>query len=221
MPAYIHGPLLTFSWQIVYSQPLLVLTSSLALAYLSVVLFLRLPSGARGPHMAENQKLTVLLQMYILTWLLLLPSTFAVGKLRVGGVYFVSAWNAVALLGGVLGFVEVMLRSPVVERERVVRFISPEGEDNEEGEEHEPEAEPTEHTPLIQQQPLIPRLHPAIKKDEGGAIGWWILQVLVMVPVPVILVLHITVLLLGASPQTLADGNSPAIGVFFIFSRPA
>jgi hypothetical protein len=187
------------------------------------VLALRLPSSARGPYLAEKQKLTVLLQMYILTWLLLLPSTFVVGKLRIGGVYFVSAWNAVALLGSVLGCIEVMLRAPGVERQRVVRFIAPEGEDNEgqpeEGEEHEPE--PTEQTPLIQQQPLLPRLQPAIKKDEGGAIGWWILQAIVMVPVPVILVLHITILLLGALPQTLADGSSPVIGVSLTFSHPA
>lgn len=190
---------------------MLVLISSLTLAYLSTVLTLRLPIGIRGPQLAERQKLTVLLQTYVLTWLFLLASTIAVGELRVGGVYFISAWNAVALLGSVLGCVEVMLRAQAMEVERVVRFTAP--DESEEGPgplEEVVEEEPTEQTPLIQRQ----RLRPSLKSDEGGAIGWWILQVAVMVPVPVILVLHITVLLLASLSQTLADGSSPVIGAF-------
>jgi hypothetical protein len=203
--------------QIVYSHPYLVFVSSLSLFYLSTVLSLNLPiSGHRV--LPGQQKLTILFQTYILTWILLFGATILLSKLGVGGGYFISAWNAVVLLGGAVGYLEEITGAKGLDMEPdreggedriAVRGVRYDGEDGEGGPEHEEvETEPTEITPLIQQRRLR---WPSTAQKEGGAIGWWILQLLIVVPVPVILASHIAVLVVGAMSQTLSDGDSPAI----------
>ena len=84
------------------------------------------------------------------------------------------------------------------------------------GENEEVETDLTETTPLIGQR----RLGWSSAKAEGlgdaedgsGAPIWWILQLALVVPVPLILVSHIAVVSMGALCQTLADGSSPFIG---------
>ena len=44
---------------------------------------------------SQRSRGSLLLQIYIFTWFLLLASTIAIGQLRIGDVYFVSAWNLV------------------------------------------------------------------------------------------------------------------------------
>jgi hypothetical protein len=157
----------------------------------------------------------MLLQTYIFTWLLLIASTIAVGKLRIGSVYFVSAWNTVALLATVIGCVQMMLKAPSVEGEQVVRFRSVheiEGVETYAREavmDEDEEIIPTERTPLIPQRLSS---QPAVRGEDENSIGWWIVQLLVAVPIPLILLLHITLLLLNATCQSLADGSSAAFG---------
>ena len=108
----------THNAQIVYSHPYLVIVSSLSLAYLSTVLFLNLPIPGHYV-LPEQQKLTILFQTYSLTWLLLLASTIVLGKLHIGGLYFISAWNAVVLLGGALGCLEGITGAKGFDKETV------------------------------------------------------------------------------------------------------
>ena len=42
-------------------------------------------------------------------------------------------------------------------------------------------------------------------------MGWWILQMILSVPVPVILLLHVVVIAVYATNQTIADGGSPVV----------
>jgi hypothetical protein len=63
-------------------------------------------------------------------------------------------------------------------------------------------ADSTERTPLLQQPQ-----HHVRSKEESGAIGWWILQLILAVSVPVTLLAHIIVLLVGAMAQSIADGG--------------
>jgi hypothetical protein len=159
----------------------------------------------------------MLLQTYIFTWLLLLASTIAVGKLRIGSVYFVSAWNTVALLAAVIGCVQMVLKAQSAEGERVVRFRSIGAFEGAEtyrrevvvDEDSDEEITPTEHTPLIPQRLSS---QPAVRGEDENSIGWWIIQLLVAVPIPLILLLHITLLLLNATCQSLADGSSATFG---------
>ncbi|KII95471.1 hypothetical protein PLICRDRAFT_98578 [Plicaturopsis crispa FD-325 SS-3] len=204
---------------IVYSHPYIVLTSALSLAYLSTVLVLNLPVAASPP---DQQKLAILLHTYLLTWILLLVCTIVLAKLHLGGIYWVSAWNAVALVGSVLALLEAIVtarsNSGVIildsddEERGDTRYVSGirydvAGSDDGQHEGEEVETEPTEITPLVQQRRRVS------KKDQDGTIGWWILQMLVVVPVPAILIFHIGVFLLAALAQTLADGSS-AVNVY-------
>lgn len=49
-------------------------------------------------------------------------------------------------------------------------------------------------------------------EDDDSAMGWWLLQFFLVVPAPVIMAAHIGNILLDATSQTLADGNSKALG---------
>ncbi|KAF7337950.1 Peptide hydrolase [Mycena venus] len=182
---------------IVYSQPTLVVVSSFTLTYLSLV-FVITPSSK---HLPEKQKHIMFLQTYIFTWLLLIGATVAVSS-GIGGVYFVTAWNIAVLLACVIGCIENMLGAQGSYDTHHVHYAPLPQHDEEEHPrtEAETEAEPTETTPLI--RPILRT------KDESGAIGWWILQFILAVSVPVTLVAHIIVLSLAATAQTLTDGSS-------------
>jgi hypothetical protein len=51
----------------------------------------------------EQQKLFILLHQYVVTWALLIYTTSVV---MLGGTYFITAWNAVVLIGAMLACVE-------------------------------------------------------------------------------------------------------------------
>lgn len=195
------------------------------------MLTLNLPI-TRGETVPEKQKQTVLLQTYILTWIFLVLATIAVGNADIGGLYFISVWNAVIFIACALGCLEGMLNAkgtaPDVEEEHIfVRGVRYNAMGN--GEEANPnggdpelratETEATEITPLMQQHRDTSRFRSPsadAKEEEGGAIGWWILQMLVVVPLPVILISHIGIMIMGSMAQTLSDGNSPTVGEFCI-----
>jgi len=54
---------------------------------------------------------------------------------------------------------------------------------------------------------------------QGDEITWWIAQMILSVPIPALLVYEITVLLLGALPQTLVDGSGPSTGEQYLYYR--
>lgn len=213
--------------QAVYSHPYLVVVSALSLAYLSTVLILSLPVASHSV-LPEQQKLTVIFQTYILTWLLLLAATIVTGKLQIGSFYFISAWNAVVLLGATIGSLEGIVGAKGFDADSIreeedaresgsVRSVARDADGTAQvvPEHEESQADPTENTPLIRQKRWASskgQSNEDNEGEEGGAIGWWILQLLIIVPVPAILVSHIAVLLMGALNQTLADGSSPITG---------
>jgi hypothetical protein len=82
------------------------------------------------------------------------------------------------------------------------------------------ETEPTEITPLIAQQERnrSPSVHANGSDAEGAEkdeVLWWMFQMLLVVPLPVLLVSQLGTLLMAASGQTLVDGNSPVSGKLF------
>lgn len=52
-------------------------------------------------------------------------------------------------------------------------------------------------------------------EKEGDTTGWWLFQFVLAVPAPLIMAAHIANMLLDATSQTLADGNSKAVGECF------
>jgi hypothetical protein len=192
------------------------------LAYLSTVLVISFPCNICGTLLApEQQKLSILLQLYGLTWILLVFSTVVLRSAEIGSTYFVTAWNVCAFLGCGVGLVEATTSAPGFEAETEVgseshtyvegaryQAISTE-EDHHDVNGQQSSSRVVEDTEATETTPLVSRpLTPPPDKGQG-AIGWWILQLLLVVPLPVILVFHISVMLLGAMNQTLTDGNSP------------
>lgn len=162
----------------------------------------------------EQQKHAVILQTYVLTWLLLLGSTIVLAKLKIGGVYLISAWNAVVLLGSIVGCLEGITGAKSLSKQSVeIEEGIDEGGIIPDSTDAEHEADATEETPLIRSHRRS--LGKAAEKgdEDDCAIGWWILQLLFVVPAPVILVSHVGVFTMGALSQTLADGSDPAIGM--------
>ncbi|KAJ7681779.1 hypothetical protein B0H17DRAFT_942691 [Mycena rosella] len=199
---------------ITYSQPGFVLVSSFTLTYLTLV-FVVTPSSN---HLPEKQKHIMLLQTYILTWILLVLATTSVSS-GIGGVYFVTAWNAAVLLACVVGCVENMLGAQGSYDAHRLRRVHYDALPQRDEEHHEPataeDANPdaTEATPLMQSS----QAPPPRTKEESGAIGWWILQLILAVGVPVTLVGHIAIMVLPAIVQTLSDGSS-AVTVYMTAS---
>ncbi|KAG2109315.1 uncharacterized protein F5147DRAFT_798447 [Suillus discolor] len=201
---------------VIHTHPWLVLVSTLSLAYLTTVLALTFPPTKHGVVPApEQQKLSILLHQYVLTWVPLVYTTSAVA---LGGTYFITAWNAVVLLGTILACVEGMAGARGYEDEeeigrqrRQVRGVHYDAVDTAENGDQRvgiiEETEPTEITPLIAQHG-----QPTPSGEEQSTIGWWIAQLLVVVPLPVILMSHIAVILLLAMNQTRIDGASPSGG---------
>lgn len=113
---------------------------------------------------------------------------------------------------------------------RGIRYEAPErAENSEDGGDAEPEeTAPTEITPLMQQQrrnstggreyiigidnePL--RVNGAGKREDVyEEYGWWILQMLTLIPLPAMLLFQVTLILAHALRNTLADGSSPVVG---------
>jgi hypothetical protein len=84
------------------------------------------------------------------------------------------------------------------------------------------ETEPTEITPLMAQHRRNARgewdeepQKEEVERWSREEVGWWIAQMLVVVPVPVLLLSQVAMLLLNSMSQTLVDGGSAANGADF------
>ena len=204
--------------QTVYSSPYLVLFSFFSLAYLSLVIpltftFTQTQSPTAKYIGPEREKHTLLIQVYVFTWILLLFSTIAVARAQVGGLYVVTVWNTGVWIACVLAAVEGMML-PVPQDGPRVRFHNSHHhhhheleEDQDDDDNQEQRQPPTEATPLIGHSRTSLR-----KPQEGGVVGWWIVHLLLTIPAPVLLIAQMGSLLLDSLPQTLADGSPAYVG---------
>jgi len=144
-----------------------------------------------------QQKSILLLETYALWWILLVFDTVLVDKNKVGGFYIITFFHVASFLALLVTLVE-HLRLPSARHQSFDEHEGAEAEEH--GEENH-----TETTPLIRR-----RQDAAHKADaqEGEHYAFWIVEYLLLVPFPVILVAETAIMLLGALPQTLADGNS-------------
>ncbi len=99
----------------------------------------------------------------------------------------------------------------------------PQDVDGAQAEAGEAETDPTEITPLIHQHRRVSQGGGEyVTLDAPGVVelagkprdefGWWIAQLVVLVPATVVVVFQLEVLLLNALGHTLVDGSSPVLG---------
>ena len=201
------------------------------------------------PSPPSSLKNASLLELYLLTWILLVASTVATNNLHIGGVYLIAAWNMCAWLAALVAVCEIAtqagrgqqhilnlvgeanISSEGTEGHRFVQGImyqQPEG-DGQERPDEEVETEPTEITPLIQQhrrrstggreyvvgvdnEPLLVNSASSKTSDSGPDSGWWILELIVLVPLPSLLLFQIILILQHSLRNTMVDGGSPVTG---------
>jgi len=223
----------------------------MTLAYLTIMFFLHVPFHIGGPPYPDQQRWTILLQTYILSWILLVLATVVLHTLHIGGVYFLVGWNLFVFIGCLSVLYERLLlkshtrpakpKTPPREEEEEVHGLSPQLKASSIREIEETDAgpssgstanlptlsrsgngksqpqllpKPTERTPLI-----FSRRMGSAHKEETGAVGWWILQLAIVIPIPVLLFSHVLLLFVQALNQTLTDGSNPVIGALFVFLK--
>lgn len=187
--------------QIVYSSGYTVVGSFISLAFIGIYVPLA-PFMSWKP--VPRQKSIVLLETYIIWWILAVFNTILITK-QIGGLYVITFCHCLAFSSLAVTILEYVSS----QRSGAQRLASthtvedngiPEGQS---GSDH------TETTPLIQRRSGET---PMSNVPEETKQPYWALQYLILVPIPVIMVTQIALTFLGALPQTLADGGSPLLG---------
>ena len=182
-------------------------------------------------HPAVQQKHTIFFHLYTFSWILLVLATLGITQLHpgLGGGYLVSIWSACIGVACILSSFEGLVSSPAWKVEEEVEDLEGEEESADRRRSHLHPEDPSETTPLIwrgqesgHHNHHHHQIHVHDEEVEGGGLRtwWWIPQFLVSVPVPIILLGHVTMLLLDAVPQTLSDGASAWGGMYF-FTSPS
>ncbi|KAF5354417.1 hypothetical protein D9758_010766 [Tetrapyrgos nigripes] len=216
---------LTLNPFIVYTYPFLVLLTNFSFA---IVVFTVVPSffSLHPSWTAASQTRALLLHTYIFTYILLILSTVGITRLGLGGFYFISIWNALVWLGCMGCAVGGCIFGGKDASLSISSGPSPRNADNaNDMDATEAGAEPDhddddsdERTPLIGRRSQSQQSSQSIIESTFSAILTYIpslLLAIILIPVPLIPFSHVTALLLGALPQTLADG-SPAITVYVV-----
>ncbi|KDQ56337.1 hypothetical protein JAAARDRAFT_36511 [Jaapia argillacea MUCL 33604] len=212
---------------IIHSHPLLVITSSLSFSYLALIaptyIINKFPSLKLKLTSIPMTMTASLLGLYTFTYVFLFIATVAEISLGVGGLYWVGLWNGGSLGGSLVGL-GVQLRSGrgVVgsgEREAgetihgdgdSVQGVDEGLHENGYGSEEEEEA-------MGEDEPLMSgHRERSLDKDRETSNNWWILQLLLSLPLPVLLISQLLVLLTGTLGQTLVDGSSSTFVYFAI-----
>ncbi|KXN85136.1 hypothetical protein AN958_11676 [Leucoagaricus sp. SymC.cos] len=212
---------------VIYSSPYIVLFCLTTISFLTLTWTITSdlpPSQHDDPteSLPEAQRETVLLQCYTLSWILLLLSTIAIGKAQIGGLYLVTFWSIGLWLACSLGSLETLFEVKNIPRgfsrlnsrsRRRARYSHEATERSPLNRHHDND---NEHGVRGSYTETENNVRGRSKDREGrgeGGIDWWLLQFILVVPAPLILTAHIGNLLLDATCQTLADGNSK-VGVY-------
>lgn len=200
--------------QVVHSSSYVALFSLLCTSFVLLTATLRLFAGFRPVH---QQKLIVLIELYVFWWFLLAVSTGFEGPPQLlVAPYFVTLFNAGTFLALLLNLAEdfVLEWRGSKEKERIVRVPGEEDGDpevevsaNEIRDEALP-TEPTERTPLVTHT----RANPVDPKHEGEKqiSGLWMFQFWLGVVFPVIWASQTVLLVMTSLGQTLIDGSAPS-----------
>jgi len=199
VPAYSFIICVELSLQIVYSSGYVVELSLFSAAFIGIHFPLLVLSEFRP---VPQQKSIILLESYVLWWILLIVNTVLINNYGVGGFYFISFFHVASFLTLTITLSEHLL-------------LPKKPELNTNGHHFQHEDTHTETTPLLGRQREV--VHPEVL--EGEHYGFWLVEYLVMIPFPLLLVTQTCLYLLGSLPQTLADGSPATTGWCFLFSR--
>ncbi|KAI3619598.1 peptidase family m28 family [Moniliophthora roreri] len=221
----------------VHTYPYTVLTSSFTLSFLIFTFVVNVPLPAKmtgnTQHLSPSP-LPLLLHTYFLTYVLLIVSTVGISKLHISGSYFITAWNLLIWVACVFGVIFgkgglvfsgkqtfVISEEDLNEESDELRSASAGLSEDRQGQAPEENVNATERTPLLSRSDSTSSHTPpkSIEPDtqvhatELQTTYTWLPLILIVLPLPLVLLSQITIILVGALPQTLADGNS-ALAVY-------
>ncbi|KAF8627744.1 hypothetical protein AX17_006112 [Amanita inopinata Kibby_2008] len=206
---------------VTYSHPYTVILSNLSLALIIITFLLgspaisaRLRSPPPYPAYVLPDRHCIFLHLYAFTYLLLILASTALSKLRVGGLYWISAWHAGVCAASIIGGIQVFYaRSQWIKqvRKKKRRLLRRDAGRNASRRGASSDSDEDERTPLLPGSQTLSELHGEVVTDKKDSSDfYWLLQVLLSVPMPVMLVGHVLLLFLDALGQTLSDGSSAA-----------
>ena len=188
----------------------------LATWYLGAYIILRFLTRFKTVEGTDASRRSMLFfQTFVLWWFLLLVDTIILKGLTVGGLYFFTFYYASSLLTMLLVLVEQLcVREKSVQVGFWHRNIPTDEDGRHNGEDRQAVIErprsPTERTPLI------PRGDQTIITARQWTTPMWGVEFIVSAVFPVVLTCQLTLVVLTALPQTLADGNSPLSIYLFV-----
>lgn len=144
-------------------------------------------------YLAENLHETILYEMNLFWWLVLLLNAVLLIRRGIGGLYFVTFFYVTSLLALMISSLET--------KETAENTAGVQDSDL-----------------ASERTPLLPRRN---EQDQTlqvnhGSCWLWSLKILLCVPVPVCLMMQIGIIVLNALSQTLPDGSSPLFVYAFI-----
>jgi hypothetical protein len=180
--------------------------SAFALAYLSLAIPLKVAQRVR-PIPPSRHRFVILVELYALTWFLLVGATILARRINMLGLYWIALWNASLLVAVVLAILEGLSVNS-----KPCQVVPPpeESEIADPGEQQE--TEDSETTPLLRQHSP-----PAVdERTEDRTYLWWIFQFIFSMTAPVLSLGHIYCIWIGAMPQTIPDGGWVGIGMYLL-----
>ena len=198
--------------QIIYGSIHTVIGSLVALTFLTHYGVLR---AAEWLKPVESQRLIILIELYVLWWFFLLFDTILLYGYNIGALYPIIFFHAGALLGLLIGFLEVLLlpgktasgelpRDPD-DPDTITEYVV---ERQENSVDHE-RGGSSENTPLLRRKVVGLKS----EQNEKGVGSLWIFQYVLSVPFPVLFAAQTVLFAMHSLHQTLADGASPTNGM--------
>lgn len=176
--------------------------------------FLVLHGGLRVAELRApvlSHRYIILIENYIIWWVLLVFDTVLVNVYHIGALYFVNIFHAGALLAVLLGLLEILLLKPKTGGDSVPQDANDPSVATEGVEGGHTNGEwSTERTPLLGNRNV--GLRTDSEEQQNAAL--WVVQFLVAVPFPVLLISQTALFAMHSVDQTLGDGSSAATGAF-------
>lgn len=207
--------------QVIYSYANTFLACSLSLTYLTLVLPLQgYQIYGKVTYTANSQKLACLLSLFLVTWIFLFISTVAVGAYGLNGFYFFTFWYLASWASSIVGLAEAGWRAKNKRESGLVYGSRPENGHHDEEDTDVVDNGDHSQGPVSENTPLIHNGQGSRRHESTGEVVkdyieenvWWIGQLILLVPFPVILMSQIQLLAMHALRHSMADGSSPIPG---------
>ena len=192
--------------QTAHSHPGATSLSAFTLAYLSLAVPLQVAQHVR-PIPPSKQRSILLVELYALTWFLLVGATVLSQRIKILGLSWIALWNASLLVAVILAMLEGS-RDNRREDQAVHPQEESEGDQvGQAGEQQETEA--SETTPLLRRPTSAADSRMLAKSLDF----WWMFQFIFSMTAPVLNLTTMYSIWVAAMPQTIPDGGWVGIGV--------